>query len=77
MSIELSNAIREKAEAVAQYKKIKTSMEQVEISQALLEKDIEDRNRQLKVVLREHEILYGAHPSNLSQPNESDFSSLS
>lgn len=77
MSIELSNAIREKAEAVAQYKKIKISMEQVEISQALLEKDIEDRNRQLKAVLREHEILKGTHPSSLSEPNESDFSSLS
>jgi UDP-glucose 4-epimerase len=48
-------------------------MEQVEISQALLEKDIEDRNRQLKAVLREHEILNEAH---LLRDNESDFSSL-
>ena len=77
MSIELSNAIREKAEAVAQFKKIKSAMQEVEASQALLEKDIEDRNRQLQAVLREHEILKGAHPSSLPSIQEPDLSHLS
>lgn len=77
MSIELSNAVREKTEAVAQYKRIKSTMEEVEANQTLLEKDINDRNRQLQAVLREHEILKGAHPSSLPRLEEEDFTHIS
>ncbi|KAJ3336968.1 hypothetical protein HDU91_001608, partial [Kappamyces sp. JEL0680] len=67
LSIQLSNAVREKNEALSQVQSMKSTCQALEMEQKLLQKDIEDRGRQLQAVLREQEILKGAHPSSLDQ----------
>jgi nucleoprotein TPR len=76
MSLQLSGAVREKREALTQLESIKTTCLSLESQQKLLEKEIEDRNRQLQAVLREQEIIKGVHPSTLLSEETLDDSSL-
>jgi nucleoprotein TPR len=70
LGIQLATAIREKNEAVLQHKKLRATVEAMDNEQVLLQKELDDRSRQVQALLREQHLLKGGHPSTL--PTESE-----
>ena len=72
LSINLSNAVREKDQAVQNQSLLKKSIEALAAEQTLLQKEIQDRSRQVQACLREQELLKGAHSSSIAEEEFDD-----